>query len=177
MTKEEKQLFNRISEFQLECPILQRDKKGHNYKYTPLSTVIASVRPLLKKYKIGFTQMVLGEEIVTVIYATDIEAKIEIVTKLPSGYTLDRMNLFQSYGAMIAYYKRYVLTSALGIFSADEDTDASGKAVKVEPVKQPLNDKQFIQLLGAINSGAYDVSTAKQNWNLTKEQLETLNNL
>jgi hypothetical protein len=177
MTKEEKQLLNRINEFQLECPILQRDKKGHNYKYTPISTVIASVRPLLKKYKLGFTQLVNGDNLETWIFAEDIEAKLVINTNLPSGYSLDRMNLFQSYGAMLSYYKRYVLTSALGIFSADEDTDAVGKAVKVEKPKQPLNDKQFIQLVGAINSGTYTLVDAYAKFDLTASQKETLNDL
>jgi hypothetical protein len=172
-----KKLLNRIGEFQLDCPILEKNKKGHNYKYTPLSSVITLVKPLLIKHKLHFCQIVTGETLQTLIYAEDIDEVLEINTLMPTGYSLDRMNIFQSYGSMLSYYKRYILTSALGIFSAKEDTDAVGKAVKVEPTKQSLNDKQFISLVGAINSSKFTLPEAIAKFDLSASQLETLNNI
>ena len=174
------ELYRSIAEFQYECPIIQKSTKGYNYKYAQMSTVFEIIRPLLKKHKLGFVQLPEGDTLVTRIFHTDTLDYLEITTKLPVGYALEKMNLFQSYGASLAYYKRYVLTSALGIFSQDEDNDAQGKvapAKKQEPIKQQLNDKQFISLIGAVNSGQYTKDWVKGNFKLSAVQVETLNSL
>ena len=174
------ELYRSIAEFQYECPIIPKSTKGYNYKYALMSTVMEIIRPLLKKHKLGFVQLPEGETLVTRIFHTESLDYLEVITKLPVGYALDKMNLYQSYGASLAYYKRYVLMSSLGIFSQDEDNDAQGKATlvkKAQPEKQSLNDKQFISLIGAVNNGQYTKEKVLEMFKLTSIQIETLNSL
>ena len=174
-------LYKSIFAVQQEAPIFEKTKAAHNYKYTQLTTIWKAVRPLLKKHKLLIMQLPEGANLKTIIMHVESNETHETNTLMPEGYELSRMNLFQSYGSSLTYYKRYVLCSLLGIFTEDEDNDAQGKAVKkysrktAEDKKPELNEQQFIRMLGAINAGDYTKPEAIKNFTLTKKQLEDLN--
>jgi hypothetical protein len=69
----------------------------------------------------------------------------------------------------------------LGVFSEDEDTDAKGKAEKVNEnkteEKPKLNSNQFIQLIGYIKTGKISIAQAVKKYNLTEEQKISLENI
>jgi hypothetical protein len=62
---------------------------------------------------------------------------------------LKGMNEFQVYGSQLTYFRRYALSSILGIVT-DKDTDASG-----EQVKKPktITDERFNKAIDAIGKG------------------------
>ena len=184
MSDERKDLYKALANFQYDTPTIPKSKKGYGYNYAELSKTIEIIKPFLKKYELGFTQLLRDENILTtIVYHYPTGQSIECDTKLPAGYELKGMNLYQTDGARNTYYKRYVLLGILGVFSEDEDTDAKGKVEKVQDPapaqakKDTLSENQFIQLIGYINGGRITKDEAIKKYNLTPTQKLTITNL
>lgn len=121
-------LFKALSEFQSECPTIHKGTQGHNYSYADLPTIFEVINPLLKKHGLVFTQLLVGENIRTILVHSESGEYIESITTIPQ-VELRNMNLYQSNGAGYSYYRRYALSSMLGLVT-DKDTDAGGTALK-----------------------------------------------
>jgi hypothetical protein len=125
-----KNLIKALSEFQNECPIIHKDTKGHNYTYADLPQIFSVINPLLKKHKLCFTQLLENDGIRTILFHVESGEQIESHTPIPL-VKLGAMNEYQSYGSGVTYFRRYALSSMLGLVT-DKDTDAS------TPMSQPL---------------------------------------
>ena len=130
-------LWSALSDFQKECPAINKGAKGYGYKYADLPSIMEVINPLLKKHKLVISQPLDGRAIMTKLVhipTGEIEfSRIEI----PEGVSLKGMNQFQVDGSAITYYRRYALSSLLGIVT-DDDTDAAGKQVTQETTKKEI---------------------------------------
>ena len=137
---EELSLLQRLNDFQeemLDVEIL-KSKEGYGYSYADLPAVLDIVFPIMKKHGIGYFHLTdfdatSGKNIViTTIYNLSKEADQQTSRSLIDGDTvLAKMNKFMVEGSAITYFRRYHLTTMLGLTS-DEDSDAGGK----KPTKQ-----------------------------------------
>jgi hypothetical protein len=134
-----KNLIKSLAEFQNECPIIHKDTKGHNYTYADLPQIFSVINPLLKKHKLCFTQLLENDGIRTIIFHVDSGEQLESFTNIPYA-KLGGMNEFQSIGSGISYFRRYCISSILGLVT-DKDTDA---VVATSPVakKYPMKNGQ-----------------------------------
>jgi hypothetical protein len=123
-----KNLIKSLSDFQNECPIIHKDTKGHNYTYADLPQIFSVINPLLKKHKLCFTQLLENDGIRTILFHVDSGEQLESFTLIPK-VKLGSMNDYQAYGAGVSYFRRYCLSSCLGLVT-DKDTDAAGSQVK-----------------------------------------------
>jgi hypothetical protein len=178
------ELFKALAQFQSECPIIPKGKKGFGYNYAELSKTIEIIRPILHKNQIGFTQLIHGNgNLKTIIFHTESGQSLETDFILPSGIELKGMNLFQTDGAKFTYYKRYCLLSMLSVFSEDEDIDAKGQVKQTPPApaqpvqKKKLNEHQFISILGAVNAGQYTKEEVLNTFDLSNEQKVTIESI
>jgi hypothetical protein len=179
------ELFKALEQFQSECPIIPKGKKGFGYNYAELSKTIEIIRPILHKNNIGFTQLIYGTgNLKTIIFHTESGQSLENDLILPTGIEMKGMNLFQTDGAKFTYYKRYCLLSMLSVFSEDEDIDAKGQVKQPEapakaiiPLKRKLNEHQFISILGAINAGQYTKEEVLATFDLSPEQKVTIESI
>ena len=121
-----KNLFKALAEFQQEVPVIHKGTKGYGYTYADLPAIFEAINPLLKKYGLGFTQLVEGTSIKTIIFHCESGETLESLTDIPQGVQLKGMNDFQVLGSAITYIRRYALSSALGLVT-DKDTDAGGE--------------------------------------------------
>lgn len=113
--------------FQGEKLVLPRNGQGKSnggkpYKYVTLDDLIDRVIPVLQKYGLGFTQVVMNEKLLTELFHADSNTSLTI-----SEIMLGKPESVQDYGGRITYTKRYALTALLGL-SAEEDIDAAGQA-------------------------------------------------
>ena len=134
-----KNYYKALARFQQECPVLLKDTDGYNYKYVDLTKIIHSINPLMKKHGLGFTQM-LGTNpesgntcVTTTIFHVDSGESDSSTVDIPM-VALKGQNDYQSIGSGCSYFKRYQLSSALGIVS-DKDVDAYGEQESVIEVK------------------------------------------
>jgi len=139
-------LLKALINAQNEFPAVPFDATNPYYKsrYATLGSLIETVKPTLKKYGLGFTQLVIGcggEVGLTTILFHESGEQIEstIMLAVPGGN-----NLAQEAGKTITYLRRYMLGSILGIYS-DEDNDGNSpvpqkQTKKVVDPEQPKKD-------------------------------------
>ena len=133
-----KNLLKSLAEFQQEVPVIHKGTQGYGYSYANLATIFEVINPILKKNKLGFTQLVGDNNIKTIIFHYESGEQLETTTTIPQGTNLKGMNDFQTLGSAITYIRRYALSSALGLIT-DKDTDASGEQIKpTAKVEQPI---------------------------------------
>lgn len=145
-----KNIYKALADFQQEVPVILKDTSGYNYKYADLPAIFEVINPLLKKNGLGFAQLINGTKIKTILFHTESGETIESETDMPIDsliyeeikkqdkkgveYTVtvirgfEGMNKAQAIGSLITYFRRYAISSMLGLVT-DKDTDASGEQV------------------------------------------------
>ena len=171
-----KNLYKALAAFQQEVPAIHQGTKGYGYTYSDLKTIFKVINPILKKHDLGFTQLLEGTNIKTVIFHTTSGESIESTTEIPQGMTLKGMNTFQVNGSGITYYRRYSLSSALGLVT-DVDSDAKGEEKPAPPTKAALNKERFLKAIEAIKTGDFTIEGLQAKYALTENQNNDLKQL
>lgn len=172
------ELLKAMAQFQYECPIIHKSTKGYGYSYADLPTIIEKITPILKKNDLGFTQLVNGQTITTIVFHFPSGGRIISTTDIISGLDFKGMNALQTFGSQLSYMRRYALTSILGIVS-DSDLDGQGQPKKKaeKPIEKTLNDQQFIRAIQAVNNGTLSIEQLRKDYKLNESQLLTLEQL
>ena len=132
-----KNLFKALAKFQQTVPAIHEATKGYGYTYADLKTIFKVINPILKENNLGFTQLLDGFVIKTIVFHTESGECIESFAEIPQGVVLKGMNTFQTQGAGITYYRRYAISCALGLVT-DLDNDAAGEKAKPKLTKDYL---------------------------------------
>ena len=174
-----KHLFKSLAAFQQEVPVIHKGTQGFGYSYADLPAIFEKINPLLAKHGLGFTQLLQSKDglsfLVTLVFHIESGENIESQIILPQ-VTLKGMNDYQSFGSGVTYFRRYALSSALGLVT-DKDTDASGEQVKDEPKKPTIDQKRLGKALEAIAEGKYTKDELLSNFSLTDSQIKLLENV
>ncbi len=143
-----KNIYKALASFQQEVPVILKGTQGYGYSYADLPAIFEVINPLLKKNGLGFYQSINGTKIKTVLFHIESSEIIESETDMPFDSLVyesstnkkgeekfvlrgfEGMNKAQAIGSLITYFRRYSLSSLLGLVT-DKDTDGSGKTVKV----------------------------------------------
>jgi hypothetical protein len=170
-----KNLFKSLAAFQQEVPVIHKATQGYGYSYADLPKIFEVINPILKKHGLGFTQQLTNNEgqncLKTVIFHESGEF-MESECMIPY-VQLKGMNDYQGFGSGVTYYRRYALSSALGLVT-DKDTDASGEQVKKLPA---IDEKRFQAAIKSILEGTYSIERLKESFSLTDGQIDILNAL
>jgi hypothetical protein len=133
----------------------------------------------MKKHGLGFTQLINTNEghnyLVTILFHVESGEVLESSTLVPI-VQLKGMNEYQCFGSGITYFRRYCLSSILGLVT-DKDTDASGEQEKHEPKKPAIDNKRFLEAIKSIQQGDFTVEKLKAKFELTEEQTNVINEL
>lgn len=170
-----KNLFKSLASFQQEVPVIHKATQGYGYSYSDLPKILSVINPILKKHGLGFTQqltLVDGQNCLKTTIFHESGEFIESQCAIPY-VQLKGMNDFQSFGSGVTYYRRYALSSALGLVT-DKDTDASGEQVKKLP---PIDAKRFQAAVTSITNGQYTREKLEASFSLTDGQIDILNAL
>lgn len=160
-----KNLFKALADFQQEVPTIHKGTEGYGYSYANLNQIFKVINPILKKHGLGFTQLLDGENLRTIVFHIESGETLQSTVHIPQDVNLAKMNTFQVMGSAITYYRRYAISAALGLIT-DKDLDASGEEEKVK-----LDAKVLAKMITAITSGKKeDVIKALPKYEVTKEQ-------
>lgn len=166
-------IYKSLAAFQQECPVVHKGTKGYGYSYADLPAIFEVIMPLLKKHNLGFTQLMDGSELRTILFHTKSGDTIESCAAIPQDVQLKGMNAFQVYGSAITYFRRYALSSILGIVT-DKDIDASGEQINS---KKHIDSNQFQRALKSIEKGEYSKDRLMKEFNLNVNQKNELKNV
>ena len=171
-----KNLIKSLSDFQNDCPIIHKDTKGHNYTYADLPQIFSVINPLLKKHKLCFTQLLENDGIKTILFHVESGEQLESFTQIPK-VKLGSMNDYQAYGSGVTYFRRYALSSMLGLIT-DKDIDAAGVQVKSKPdLKISMEDlEEQVNLLDTVEELTQYYKELTDSYNLLHYQKQTFTN-
>lgn len=134
-----------IAALQQEVEVIHKNTKGYGYTYADLPAVFKVINPLMQKYNLGFIQKIEGKQMITIIFNTYDGSKVISKTDLPlecleyqqvikvkdgkefTKYEIpgfEGMNKAQAIGSLITYFRRYTISTLLGLVT-DVDTDGS----------------------------------------------------
>jgi hypothetical protein len=166
-----KNLFKNLAAFQQEIKVIHKSSTGYanQYKFADLPKIFEAINPLMQKHGLGFTQMINSHEgqnyLVTIVFDIESGEKIESSTLIPI-VQLAKMNEHQCFGSGITYYRRYCLSTILGLVT-DVDNDASGSQV--------LDYKRFHAAVEKIKNSEFTREALEARFELTKDQINFLN--
>tara|TARA_R110000772_G_scaffold88986_9_gene184674 strand:+ start:713 stop:1234 length:522 start_codon:yes stop_codon:yes gene_type:complete len=160
-----------LAGFSQEVPAIHKNTKGYGYSYSNLSEIFSVINPLLKKHGLGFTQIVNGTSLTTIVFHVESGETIEGTMDIPQGVQLKGMNEFQVYGSAISYLKRYHISGILCLVT-DSDIDASG--VQTKPSKAVITDARFKKAMEAILAGDYTREELEAKYSLTNKQKKSI---
>jgi hypothetical protein len=170
-----KNLLKSLAAFQQEVKVIHKATQGYGYSYADLPKIFDEINPLLQKHGLGFTQLINTKEgvnyLATVVFHVESGEQIESNCMIPY-VQLKGMNDFQSFGSGVTYFRRYCLSSMLGLVT-DKDTDASGEQIKTKK-KPKIDNDRLEKAIAAVKSGKYELADIPLNFELTDEQIEIL---
>ena len=143
------EILKSIMNFQEECPILHKNSSSYSGNYVGLTKVDSTVKPLLRKHGLIYTQFLTGVSVNTTIWHVETGQNISESFEIPDVQPSKGMNGYQNIGSGITYIRRYALCSALGII-ADEDKDASGLVLSNDEYITQLGECQKIEDLESL---------------------------
>lgn len=173
---ETKNLFKALANFQQAVPVIFKDSQAYGYKYADLPAILEVINPLLKEHGLGFTQIINGIVIKTIIFHVESGETIESNIEIPQGVELKGMNPFQVLGSAITYLRRYALSSMLGLVT-DKDVDITGEQAKSKPAakkKLDVTTETFPKAVASVSCGEHTVEWIKENYDITPEALRQL---
>lgn len=138
-----------LTRFQKACPVIEKKKKVFNkdgrtlrYKYAPIDSVVEQIKNPLSDNELSYTWDVVKKEnnMSVTCKLTHVLGHSETSTFEIPIVESQFMSSPQSYATAQSYAKRYTLLNALGIATAEEDTDATdtGKDTGAKNVKSQI---------------------------------------
>ncbi len=131
----QKALMGALADFQGKCPAILKTKKTNNSKYAPLDEMVETIRPFLSQTGLsyGFNVEPVDEKtsrLDTTISHRD-GASVTSTYYFPRIENSGSKNEAQSVKSALSYAKRAGLENALGLVTADEDTDGAKRLPEV----------------------------------------------
>jgi hypothetical protein len=169
-----KNLIKSLSAFQNECPIIHKDTKGHNYTYADLPQIFSTINPLMNKHGLCFSQLLENDGLRTILFHVESGEQLESFTPIPK-IKLGAMNEYQSFGSGVTYFRRYAISSMLGLVT-DKDIDAAGVQTPVKEAPKPSVSISASELgeVKRLLDECQTMDTLKEIWDDIEEPYQVL---
>ena len=157
MSESIKNLASAQVKVQKEIEDMAHDSKGYGYNYTSYDALVKYLRPLLTKHGISFVQMPVGSNseigVETLYMHTSGEwVRSGMMTPIADS---KGMNIYQSVGSAITYFRRYSLSAFVGIAS-DEDNDIKSISNDAKPIKKATPKPKKVEKVEGASISATD---------------------
>ncbi len=171
------ELSTSLIKLQGELINIGKDSSGYGYKYTSLDKLLEYLRPLLSKNNLGIIQTPTNEDTKIGVTTRLIHISGQYIedTLLMEKSTLAKMNDYQVAGSIISYFRRYAISSIMGIAS-DDDIDVNIKPVEdnnkptPKPQPKPVNTEVRNYTIGELEDlaevKAFDLSIIEKAYGI-----------
>ncbi len=134
---ENKNIYTKLFEAKKEIGKISKDSTNPFFKskYFDINGLLEHVEPILQKHNLLLLQPILDDKVITRIYDVEEGEYVE------SAMSLTDIKDPQKRGSEITYYRRYTLTSLLGLQAEDDDANLASKAT----TQQPENDLPWLK--------------------------------
>ena len=169
MNKKETSINEKLFNLQQEIGTISKDAKNPFYKskYFDINSLIKQLQPLLKKHRLLLLQPIEEDMVVSKLLCIDGGGGVV------SGLKLPEITDPQKLGSCITYYRRYTLSSLLGLQSEDDDGNtASNKAVEEQKWLNP-NTPEYSKAIEFIKGGG-SIEAIKTKYKVSKKVADEL---
>ena len=117
--------FEALSQFQSEVPVITKEKQGSNhFKYAPLGAIVSQIQSILTACGLTYRfEQSHDSGISVTCVVTHVLGHSEKTSMEALADGSGSKNEVQAIGSTVSYLQRYTLIGALGITTADADTD------------------------------------------------------
>ena len=179
--------FVALASFQSEMPVIEKKKEVYYqskkpgvpptaYKYAPLDDIMMQIRPFLERHglSVRWEQSQEGNSICVTCIVTHVGGHSERVWLSGVADQSGNKNNIQATASTVTYLRRYTVTGALGIATADEDFD--GRIPSYMEAKHQEAESKQLQEFKFYPDGAFTENWPKwvkgvESGKITKENL------
>ena len=170
--EKEKTIYQKLLSCKMKFTAITKDQKNPHFKsaYYDINDLHKMVDPILHEEGLIILNPISDGKIVTEL------VDVASGEKLTSSFTLNDNINPQKIGSEITYFRRYLLSSLLGLQAEDDDGNkASAPKAKATPQKKKLSDVKFNELTLTVESGEkteaeFRKSFEDSNFIITPEQ-------
>ena len=162
-------IYAKLFEAKKEIGKISKDSNNPFYKskYFDINQLLEHVEPLMTKNNLLILQPILENKVVTEII------DVESGEKVTSEMSLTNITDPQKRGSEITYYRRYTLSSLLGLQAEDDDANKTVKKPD-EDTRPWLDEKGYTYLMETGNEE--QIQTAFKTRRMKKEYRTSLEN-
>jgi len=159
-------IYKKLLKVQLEVGAISKDSKNPFFKskYFDINKLIEVVNPVLSSNGLVLLQPILDGKVFSRLIDAESGEVIESCLELPN------LPKPQDLGSCVSYYRRYTLSSLLGLQATDDD----GNGLKAKPKPEKLSEERFNSALTALKENKITKATILA-FDLTETQKEQLN--
>lgn len=125
---------------------LKKDKKGFNFVYMNLDTIIPIIDKICEKYDLSITTSIdyVGERQIAITKLVDLETGDFIDFKCPVDMFIEsiKKHTAQNIGGNMTYYRRYMLFLVFEVVENDEVDETKGQDLETLDKKKAQQPKQ-----------------------------------
>ena len=165
-------IYKKLLEVQKEVGAISKDSKNPFFKskYFDINKLIEVVNPVLSDKGIVLLQPIQGNKVQSVLFDSESGDSVKSELELPN------LTDPQKVGSCISYYRRYTLSSLLGLQAEDED--GNGLKSKPKPKQLPkITPEAYQKAIVAISEKKVTLDQIKAKYSLSENQEKELNNL
>ena len=146
-----KTIYQKLAQAKSEIGAISKDSKNPFYKskYFDINKLIEVVNPVLSSNGLVLLQPILDGKVFSRLIDAESGQLIERCLELPN------LPKPQDLGSCVSYYRRYTLSSLLGLQAEDED----GNGLKAKPKPEKLSDERFNSALTALKENKITKAT------------------
>ena len=166
--KKEININEKLFNLQQEIGTVSKDASNPFYKskYFDINSLIKQLQPLLKKHRLLLLQPIEEDMVVSKLICVDGTGATISGLKLP--VIADPQKL----GSCITYYRRYTLSSLLGLQAEDDDANAASGVTEEQKWLNP-NTPEFSKAIEFIKGGG-SVEAIKSKYKVSKKVQDEL---
>jgi len=165
-------IYKKLLEVQKEVGAISKDSKNPFFKskYFDINKLIEVVNPVLSDKGIVLLQPIQDNKVQSVLVDSESGDSVKSELELPN------LTDPQKVGSCISYYRRYTLSSLLGLQAEDED----GNGLKSKPKPKQLTKitpEAYQKAIAAISENKVTLDQIKAKYSLSDNQEKELSNL
>ena len=163
-------IYKKLLDVQKEVGAISKDSKNPFFKskYFDINKLIEVVNPVLSDKGIVLLQPIQDNKVQSVLVDSESGDSVKSELELPN------LTDPQKVGSCISYYRRYTLSSLLGLQAEDED----GNGLKSKPKQLPkITPEAYQKAITAISEKKVTLDQIKAKYSLSENQEKELSSL
>lgn len=165
-------IYKKLLKVQSEVGTVSKDSKNPFFKskYFDINKLIEVVNPVLSNNGLVLLQPIRDGYVYSEIIDSESGESVSSCLQLPN------ITKPQEIGSAISYYRRYTLSSLLGLQADDDDANLSNASVTKNKPKPKANKQNIEALKKSMNKENYSIqfSKASKHYDLTQDQINEL---